>query len=71
MSSTYKTKSGDLWDLIAYNELGNVIYTKDLMEANPEYLDIVIFSAGIELVIPDVNNSDTLTESSPPWEDES
>ena len=85
MSSTYITKLGDMWDQIAYNQLGDAAYTKDLIEANPGYYtvinskgeevkvylrDLVIFSAGMKLAIPDIDDSDTVTESSPPWEDE-
>lgn len=63
--TTYKTISGDMWDVIAKRELGSERYTSKLMEANPDYLDIVIFPAGVKLTIPDMD----LRKPSilPPW----
>ena len=66
MSRKYTTIQGDMWDRIAYKELGSVKYTDLLMNANTQYRKIYIFSSGIELVIPDVEttvSADTL----PPW----
>lgn len=65
MSSTYKTKSGDKWDGIAYTQMGDTKYTHLLMEANPGMSSVYIFSAGVELVVPDVP---LMTSSDlPPW----
>ena len=64
--STYVTKQGDMWDSIAYSQLGNVKYTDALMDANNKYLKVLIFSSGIELLLPDI--SETVTETDlPPW----
>lgn len=66
MSYTYTTKQGDMWDSIAFNELGSTRYTDILMRSNMKYHTAYIFSAGIELTIPDV--SDTFTnDDMPPW----
>lgn len=65
MPSTYTTLSGDVWDNIAYKQLGGERYTSLLMEANPDYLDIVIFPAGVELVLPEVTSP--TPETLPPW----
>jgi phage tail protein X len=65
MSSTYVTKQGDTFDSIAFNQLGNEIYTEQLMAANPDYLAVVIFSGGITLTIPGIDNDTTDTD--PPW----
>ena len=61
----YKTLSGDMWDMIAKREMGSESYTSTLMEANTDYLDTVIFPAGVNLIIPDVE----LRRPSilPPW----
>jgi Phage Tail Protein X. len=67
MSSEYITKQGDMFDQIAFNQLGSEKYTKELMEANPRYLDIVIFSSGIKLMIPDVVIADNTADNLPPW----
>lgn len=71
MTSTYQTKLGDTFDSIAFTQLGDEEYTKELMEANPGYLDVVIFSGGVSLVIPDIDSSDTTSASTPPWRTES
>jgi phage tail protein X len=65
--ASYTTKQGDTFDSIAFNVLGNRRYTKELMESNPNYLDIVIFSGGIIINIPDVTESATTTTNLPPW----
>lgn len=69
MASTYITKSGDTWDIIAYNQLGSCKYTSLLMEANIDLLENAIFSAGCTLVLPEItaNNSTNI----PPWRRES
>jgi hypothetical protein len=41
------------------------------MEANPEYLDVVIFSGGIDITIPDIRNSNTAAGKAPPWRSKS
>ena len=71
MSSTYKTKSGDTFDSIAFSFLGDKKYTKELMEANPGYLDVVIFSGGVGLTIPDIDKSNPATSNLPPWRSQS
>lgn len=66
MSKTYTTIQGDMWDGIAHSQLGDVKYTDVLMNANTQYRKVYIFSAGIELVIPDVET--TVSGSNlPPW----
>ncbi len=62
---TYETKQGDMWDSIAYEQMGDVKYANLLMEANPAYHDVFIFSSGSEIVIPDIAVS-TATDV-PPW----
>ena len=38
MSRIYTTVQGDMWDMIAYKEMGSVDYTDDLMNANSSLL---------------------------------
>lgn len=61
----YRTKQGDMWDSIAFNQLGDVGYTGKLMNLNQQYREIYIFPAGIVLKLPDAvaNHSSDL----PPW----
>lgn len=62
---TYTTTQGDMWDSIAYAQLGSVSHTDKLMNANLQYREYYTFPAGIVLVLPDIpgDTSDTL----PPW----
>lgn len=61
----YITIQGDTWDLIAYRTMGSCDYVDQLMNANQEYIHIFIFSAGIVLQIPDVQEA--AVESAVPW----
>lgn len=63
--STYRTIQGDTWDGIAYKIAGAEEFMTPLMQANPDYAEIVIFPTGVILNIPDVviQSADIL----PPW----
>lgn len=65
MSKTYTTMQGDMWDMIAYREMGGVDYVDDLMNANSSLLDYFSFPSGIVLTIPDIPESGASTL--PPW----
>ena len=56
---TIKTKSGDTFDLIAFEYLGNCKYTADLMAANPDKLEYFIFPAEVELTLPEIKTTTT------------
>lgn len=66
---TAKTILGDTWDSVAYRELGSCRYTPQLINANRQFADVVIFSAGIELKLPDITEERKVTL--PPWRTES
>lgn len=63
---TYTTVQGDKWDGIAYKVYGDVKFTDVLILANPEYRKIYIFSDGITLNIPEVEERIT-SDDLPPW----
>ncbi|WP_409969621.1 tail protein X [Bengtsoniella intestinalis] len=63
--STYTTKQGDMWDSIAYNQLGSVSYTDKLMLKNLAYRHYYTFPAGVVLTLPEV--STTTSSTLPPW----
>lgn len=65
MPKTYTTKSGDVWDKIAFEKLGSEEYTDSLIKANPDYEDTTIFSAGVVLALPEIEK--TKASSVPPW----
>lgn len=63
--ATYTTKSGDMWDSIAYEQLGSTSHTGLLISTNMEYKDIYIFSSGVVLTLPEIpQNFNSLL---PPW----
>ena len=64
---TYTTKTGDMWDAIANDVYGTVEYTSKLMKANTEHIDTYIFSAGIVLNVPDLNDDDVTASDLAPW----
>jgi len=51
-SDTYTTMQGDAWDAIAYRLWGEERLFVELVQANPEHLDVVLFPAGIVLRVP-------------------
>ena len=61
----YITVQGDMWDLIAFTQLGDVAHTDKIMNLNQQHRETYIFPAGVELVLPDIDpdSPDTL----PPW----
>lgn len=65
---TYTTVQGDMWDSIAYQQLGSVAYTHQLLRLNQQYHDIYIFPAGVVLTLPEVDvTTDTAAAALPPW----
>ena len=56
---TYETKSGDTFDIIAYEKFGNCKYAADLMNVNRDKLQYFIFPAGIELNLPEISTDET------------
>ena len=63
--TTYRTKDGDTWDLVAYQQLGSCRFTEKLIDANRKFVDTVIFAAGIELTLPDISTERKTVL--PPW----
>jgi phage tail protein X len=61
----YTTKSGDTWDGIAYETLGDGMLMNLLIAANQQHAEVFVFPAGIELVVPEVE--DTTSEELPEW----
>lgn len=62
----YTTKEGDMFDMIALNFYNEEKMATTIIEANPDYADVVIFDAGIELIIPIVQDTEGI-ETKPPW----
>ena len=63
---TYVTGQGDQFDYIAWKVLGSCNYTEALINANREHVDTFIFSAGVELNVPDIEEEQKVS-TLPPW----
>lgn len=63
---TYTTVQGDKWDGISYKMYEAASFVDVLIEANPRYRDIYIFSEGETLNIPETEKGKT-AERLPPW----
>lgn len=66
MTKTYTTSQGDMWDSIAYSQLGDVAYTDKLMNLNPRYREYYTFPAGVVLTLPD-KVAESAAGALPPW----
>lgn len=64
MKTSYSTIQGDTWDMIAYSVYGDNSMLLKLMQANPQYIDIAVFDAGVILNCPDY---DFVNVDLPPW----
>lgn len=65
-SKIYITMQGDAWDTIAYRLWGQERLFMELVKVNPEYLDTLIFPAGIELKVP-ARPENYVKKELPPW----
>lgn len=65
MRKTYTTLQGDMWDSIAYSQLGSEAYTDKLINLNQQYWELYTFPAGIVLTLPDID--EPAGNSLPPW----
>lgn len=65
-SIKYTTRQGDTFDELALQAYDSEKKAHLLIEANPDYADVLIFDAGIELTIP-VDEEIVLPETLAPW----
>lgn len=65
MTRTYTTKSGDMWDSIAYEQLGSTSYTDQVINANMEHRDNYLFPSGVVLILPEIERP--INSLLPPW----
>lgn len=63
--ATYTTKNGDMWDMIAYAQLGSTSYTDQFINANLQHKDIYLFPSGVVLTLPEI--AAPVNSSLPPW----
>lgn len=65
MSRIYTTVSGDTWDLIAYQQMGDEKYMKALLSANLALSEVLRFDGGTKITIPDIEVA--ASENLPFW----
>lgn len=58
MSAVYKTIQGDTWDGMAYKFFGDEKYMENLIKANWPLADVLIFSSGTEIIVPDIEEEE-------------
>jgi hypothetical protein len=61
----YITTQGDMWDNIALFLLDDESLMHLLIDANPQYRDVVVFPANCELAIPEIPRGQRV--DFPPW----
>lgn len=57
----YTTIAGDTWDIIAKKVYDDDHAFGTLMDANPKYIEVLTFSGGVILNVPDAETEDTST----------
>ena len=65
-ASTYTTRSGDTWDVIALRALGSELYLDVMIQANPTHRFTCAFAAGVVLDVPAAPDP-ARPASLPPW----
>lgn len=63
---TYTTREGDSFDLLALRYYDEEKMAHHIIQANPDYADVIIFDGGVKLVIPVVEETES-TELKAPW----
>lgn len=63
----YSTIQGDAWDLISRKVYGDEYLVNLLLDANPQYKTVIVFSGGIKLVVPDAPERALVSNNLPPW----
>jgi len=61
----HRTIQGETWDIVSKIYYGSEKYVHELLKANPEYKDYIIFSAGLYLKIPEIELENP--QELPPW----
>lgn len=62
----YTAKSGDTWDAVAFMAYKVERMSHHIIQANPQYIDVLTFDGGEVLKIPIVDELET-PKTLPPW----
>lgn len=63
----YKTTQGQTWDQVAFEVYGDDHKYHEIMAANPDFIDVLVFSSGIILNIPDETAEEPISKDYPAW----
>lgn len=63
---TYSTIQGETWDIVSKKVYGTEFRADVLLKANPDVADIIVFSSGILLLVPEIDDVEQF-DSLPPW----
>lgn len=61
MAKTYRTNSGDTWDIVAKEVYGSESYASFLMSNNQNLLEYFVFPEDVQLNIVDLPEEDNST----------
>lgn len=61
----YTTVQGDTFDMLAFKAYGSEFLSHLIIQANPQYSNVITFDSGIVLKLPKINKQ--LTATRPPW----
>ena len=62
----YTTKAGDMFYMIELKCYDEEKMSHYIIQANPDYADVIIFDGGIALTIPTIEEQES-TETKAPW----
>lgn len=66
MSKIHNTIKGDTFDALALKYYNEEKLASIIIQANPDYCDVLIFDEGIVLFVPDAPEA-AMPSSLPPW----
>lgn len=62
----YTTSKGDTFDILAFVFYDDPLLASVIIQANPDYSDVLIFEDNVELYIPEIDATE-IPETLPPW----
>ena len=62
----YTTEYGDTFDIIAFKFYYDEMLASEIMRANPDYCDVLVFDEVVPLRIPIFEEAD-IPDTLPPW----
>lgn len=68
MKWRYTTRQGDKWDILAHDIYGSEKLMHILIAANPDHANTIVFTAGIQLIIPETPKTNPNVMRAP-WDD--